>query len=95
MMKISWTEKRTNEETIPNPGYGRRKRNLSTIENRRGKMIGHLVRHDNLFKTILEGKIEDRTGRGRPRAAYIDQIKEKAEVVTYQEVKTLTQNRTD
>ncbi|CAF4853853.1 unnamed protein product [Pieris macdunnoughi] len=76
---------------------------LSSIENRRWKMIGHLPCDSNrkagatrqLLETILEGKIGGRKGRGRPRIAYIVQIKAKAEVVTYQEVKTVTQNRTE
>lgn len=32
---------------------------LDTIKNRLGKMIRHLIQHDNHFKTILEGKLEE------------------------------------
>lgn len=28
---------------------------LETIDNRRGKMVGNLIKHDNLFKTVPEG----------------------------------------
>lgn len=47
------------------------------IENRRGKIFGHLIRHDDFFKTILEKKIEGKSERGRSRRNYIDQIKKK------------------
>lgn len=46
---------------------------ISTVEIKRGKTVGHLVRHDNFIINIIEGK----GGRGRPRHLYIDWIKEK------------------
>lgn len=46
---------------------------ISTVEIRRSKTVGHLVRHDNFISNIIEGK----GGRGRPRHLYIDWIKEK------------------
>ncbi|XP_073966137.1 26S proteasome non-ATPase regulatory subunit 13-like [Choristoneura fumiferana] len=59
---------------------------LNTIDARRGNLIGHLIRHDDFFKTILEGKIEGKRGRGRSRRSYIDQIREKVGVASYQEM---------
>lgn len=50
-------------------------------------MLGHLIRHDNFIKTILEGKVEGTRKRGRPRRTYMDQIKENISVVSYQEVR--------
>ncbi|KAI5631681.1 reverse transcriptase (RNA-dependent DNA polymerase) domain-containing protein [Phthorimaea operculella] len=68
---------------------------FNVIENRRGNMLGHLLRHDDLLKTIIEGKIEGRRGRGRPRRAYMDQVKEKIGVMSYKEVKEKAQKRAD
>ena len=56
-------------------------------------MIGHLIRHDHFLKNIIEGKIEGKRGRGRPRRNYFEQVKEKVNVVSYQEVKSLAENR--
>lgn len=91
MEKISWTEKRTNEEVLTL--VDEKRSLLRTIENRRGKMMGHLIRHDTFFKTILEGKIEGKRGRGRPRRNFIEQVKEKVGVVSYQEVKRKAEDR--
>ncbi|KAI5635498.1 LIM domain-containing protein [Phthorimaea operculella] len=43
--------------------------------------------------TIIEGKIEGRRGRGRPRRSYLDQVKEKLMVMSYREVKEKAQDR--
>lgn len=92
MEKISWTEKKSNEEVL---GMVNEKRSLlKVIENRRGKMLGHLIRHDSYIKVIIEGKIEGKRKRGRPRRAYMDQIKEKISVSSYREVKEKAECRT-
>ncbi|KAI5640823.1 hypothetical protein NE865_06931 [Phthorimaea operculella] len=93
MQKIKWTDKVTNEEVLVQV---KEKRNiLSIIENRRGKMFGHLMRHDEFIKVIMEGKIEGKRGRGRPRRSYSDQLKEKAGVTTYKDLKEVVHKRED
>lgn len=53
--RVRRTEKRSNEEVLI---IVNEKRDLiETIDNRRGKIVGHLIRHDDLFETILEAKI--------------------------------------
>ncbi|KAJ0183311.1 hypothetical protein K1T71_001287 [Dendrolimus kikuchii] len=93
MKRISWKEKKTNEEV---PDMLKEKRIiLKTLEERRGKMFGHLFRHDTFLCTLIEGKVEARREKGRPRRAFMDQIKEKVGVVSYIEVKQLAHNRED
>ena len=36
--------------------------------------FGHIKRHDTIIKEILESKVEGKKGRGRPRAAWPDNI---------------------
>lgn len=91
MFKISWTEKRTNEEVLLK---AREKRQIITaIEKRRAKCIGHILRHEGLNITVLEGKIEGSRGRGRPRVPYMAQVKEWSCSHSYQKVKTKAQDR--
>lgn len=68
-MGIGWMEKKTNEEVLRM--VNEKRTILNTIENRRGKMIGHLMRHDNYFRTILEGKIKGKRGRGQKSETFI------------------------
>lgn len=56
---------------------------ISTIEIRKGKMLGHLIRHDYFKSNIIESKIEGKRRRERSRHSYVDQIKEKIAVATY------------
>ena len=38
--------------------------------------FGHIKRHSSLEKTVLEGKVEGKRNRGRPRRRWVDDIKE-------------------
>ena len=85
MEKISWTHKVTNQEVLRR--VNKKRVLMEIIQNRRGKMIGHLIRHDNFMGNIIEGKIEGKRGRGRPWINYMSQVKEKVAVESYKEVK--------
>lgn len=49
-------------------------------------MIGHLIRHDDFIKNLIEGKVEGK-GERRQQILYFDQIKRKIVVTSYTEVK--------
>lgn len=40
-------------------------------------MFGHLILHDSFLRDIIEGKIDEKRGKGKPRRRYLDEIKEK------------------
>lgn len=42
------------------------KNGLKIVENRRGSMMGRLMRHDNFRTNLIEEKVADNRGRGRP-----------------------------
>lgn len=52
-------------------------------------MFGHLLHNDEGIKNIIEGKLERKRKRGRPRIPFSLQIKQKAKVSGYREVKEL------
>ena len=70
MEKISWTEHITNEEVLGIIGEERVL--IRTIRERQRKWIGHTLRGDSLLRTIIEGKMEGRKTRGRPRQMLLD-----------------------
>ena len=71
-MRISWTEKKSNEEVMEMAGYKRSL--LKTIRKRQLHFLGHISRADGLEKRILSGKICRTKGRGRKRAKYTDSL---------------------
>jgi len=72
MLKTSWKEKVKNVEV-----FGRinnQKSIWNTLRLRRKAWIGHLSKNSSWITTIIEGKIEGKPGRGRPRTAFIKQV---------------------
>jgi hypothetical protein len=73
--RISWTEKKTNEEILRRV-IGRRTM-LETIAWRKKNWIGHKMRGDRLMKEVMKGKMEAKKGPGRKRIDMIDHLLEK------------------
>ena len=70
MLKISWTERNTNEEVLTM--IGEKRELLKTIRRRQMKFVGHIMRRGGIENTVLTGMIEGKRGRGRPREKYMD-----------------------
>ena len=49
---------------------------LTTVKRRKLKWYGHVTRGDGLAKIILQGNVEGKRSRGRPKKQWIDNIKE-------------------
>ena len=73
MQKVSWKDKKTNEEILSLVDEERCL--MKTIIKRKKDWIGHVVRGDNLLKQVLEGRMEGKKPRGRPRMGMIDDLK--------------------
>src|SRR5271163_39453 len=72
MEKISWTERKSNEEILRLVGEERCM--LEVIAKRKKVWIGHVVRGDGLLKLVIEGRMEGKRSKGRPRMGMIDGI---------------------
>ena len=72
MLKISWTDKITNEEVLDRINVETRL--LAKIQSKKLKYFGHIIRHDSLQRTILDGKVNGTRGRGRPRTTWTTNI---------------------
>jgi hypothetical protein len=69
MLKIKLTEKVKNEEVYRIVGDERNR--WSVISQGRTRCVGHVVGHKNYVGSIMEGKIEGKFPRGRPRDKYL------------------------
>ena len=87
MERVSWKDKKTNDGVLYLVGEGRSI--IQTIVRRKKNWIGHVVRGDGLLKLALEGRMEGRRTRGRPRRGTIDELK----IGSYAEMKRRAQNR--
>jgi len=66
LIKISWTEHRSNQEVYENRSP------MNTIRQRQKKRLGHVLRSEALLHTVLEDRMEGTTTRGRQSAMMID-----------------------
>ena len=48
---------------------------LNTILERKKRWLGHILRGESLVKEVIEGRMEGKRGRGKPRIMMLDDIK--------------------
>src|SRR3984885_8773904 len=65
MEKISWKERKTNEEVLEM--IDKERKLMKTIRERQRKWIGHTLRGESLLRVVIEGKLEGKSTRGSPR----------------------------
>ena len=87
MERISWMEHITNEEVLRR--VGEKRALIRTIRERQRRWIGHTLRGDSILRTILEGKMEGKRTRGRPRQMLLDWMMTNG----YKNLKETAQNR--
>ena len=73
MMRIKWIDRVSYEEVLRR--IGEKRSLMKTLTRRRNNLIGHILRRDGLLKTIVEGQVDGKNGKGRPRTKYIEEMK--------------------
>ena len=73
MLRVSWTAKKTNEWVLNKAGVKRKL--LDTVKARKLAYYGHTTRKQGLEKEIMQGTMSGARRRGRPRTAWMDNIK--------------------
>ena len=82
VLKISWTEKITNEEVLRRMGTYRE--TVRQFKTSKLQYLGHLIRHNSSQLQLIEGKIEGRISRGRPRNTWTSDSTTTKEMKYYQ-----------
>ena len=75
MLKISWREKKTNEEVIEMVDE-QQLYIITTIKKRKITYFGHIVRRNNIHRLISEGPQDGKVSIGRPRTEWVTNITE-------------------
>jgi len=75
ILRVSWTAKKTNESVLNKAGVKREL--LDTFKARKLAYYGHTMREQGscLEKEIMHGTMSGTGRRGRPRTAWMDNIK--------------------
>ncbi|GFO14236.1 UDP-glucuronosyltransferase 2a1-like [Plakobranchus ocellatus] len=73
MMRISWTEKKSNEVVLNEANLERSL--IKTIRQRQPQFLGHMCRHEDLEHLAITVKIEGKRSRGRQRITFIENLK--------------------
>ena len=74
MEKVSWTQRKTNEEILKIVGEKRRLVNM--VVERKKRWIGHMLRGDRVMREVLEGRMIGKRPRGKPRIGMLEELKE-------------------
>jgi len=72
ILKTSWTDMVTNDEVLER--MSERRTLWSSVKKMGNEWIGHVLRHGGFLGIILEGCVEGKNARGRPRTKYMRQI---------------------
>src|SRR6218665_3265029 len=70
MERISWMEHKTNEEILQM--VDEKRSLIGVIRSRQRNWLGHIMRGDSLLRTIINGRMEGKKKRGRPRMMLLD-----------------------
>ena len=80
--QVKWKDHVTNVEVLRRLGTERQL--LSDIQKRKLRYYGHIKRKNNILMTIVEGRLEGRRPRGRPRNSWFGDIKEWTNMPAYE-----------
>ncbi|GFO33066.1 endonuclease-reverse transcriptase [Plakobranchus ocellatus] len=81
LLRISWRERRTDQSILEELNEERKL--LNYIKKRKLTFFGHTCRSKcTLMKNILQGRMEGKRQRGRPRINYFDNIKSWTQMTT-------------
>ena len=72
MLRISWVRRVTNEEVLRR--VGRNRELMGIVRERQMRFVGHVMRENDLERTVITGRVEGRRARGRQRTKYMDSL---------------------
>ena len=71
-MKVKWRDKKINAEVLNL--VKEKKSLLAEIRKRKRRCIGHILRHEDMLRTVLEGRMKGKLPRRRKIIKMVDDI---------------------
>jgi len=71
MERVSWMDKITNEEILNK--VGEKRQLISVTRIRQKNWVGHVLRGAGLLREVMEGRMEGKRARGRPRKGMLNE----------------------
>ena len=72
MLKISWVDKVSNAEVLQK--VQENKSILDTVQHRKFRWIGHILRNDSLLCDIIEGRMKGKVTTGRKQLQMLSDV---------------------
>ena len=88
MERVSWKDKKSNEQVLHDVGEERSM--LKAIVKRKKNWIGHVLRGDGMKKDMIEGGIDGKRLKGRPRQGMLHELMEGG---SYKQMKRKAEDR--
>ena len=91
LLKISWEEKISNDSVLKRLNL--KPYVMKAIRNRTLVFFGHMIRRNDLKRVLLEGRIEGKRPRGKPRQVWTDNILKWSNSKSYSDLRGIALNR--
>jgi len=72
MLKVSWVDNVSNADVLQK--VEENQSILGTVQHRKFRWIGHILRHDSLLRDIIEGRMKGKATRGRKRLQMLSDV---------------------
>jgi hypothetical protein len=83
--ETSWIKQKTNETVLDE--FNKKRTMINTIIKKKIKLIGYLLRHNEINIIVIKGKINGKRIRGRQRKSFFEEIFNWIDFTSYQLLK--------
>ena len=80
MLRVPWVAMVTNAEILRR--IGKERELMKIIRQRQLRFLGHVIRENDLERTVVTGRVEGRRDRGRQRTKYMNSLIQDIDGVT-------------
>jgi hypothetical protein len=91
MTKTRWIDKKSNKKVLEE--VDERRQLMKSINSRKIKLVGHLMRNNDFITNIFEGKVAGKMTKGKPLKKYFEEIQKSMNCKKFHEMKNVALDR--